>query len=151
MVEITASGAGYSVAISEGESTSRLDGAALDSEQGSLSWSGADGEYGNGKLHFSANPLTGASIFHGAHWSTGTEPSEGAENWQGNATGVRPPMPVGDNQVPARVFEILGTIGLEGSDPASLFIWSRWQRACFTSRLANRFVPKVIEAIAENK
>ena len=118
-----------------------------------LHWSGAGGEVNHGEIQFSIDPTTQLPKFVGYVWETGSKPKN--PNIQGtyalDAAGVKPPVPVGDIQIPARVFEVLGTIGLEGSNPTSLFIWSRWQRACFTSRLANSFVPKICEVIAGNK
>jgi hypothetical protein len=131
-----------------------------------LHWSGAGGEMNHGEIQFSIDPTTQLPKFVGYVWEADSRPKnpnlqgtyalEGTNgssrgNGRGHAVGVKPPVPVGNTKIPARVFEILGTIGLEGSDPTSLFIWSRWQRACFTSRLTNSFVPKILEVIAGNE
>jgi hypothetical protein len=157
VVEVTgADTATYGVTISDGSASLRVDNASFDQENAVLSWrhrtaAGSLSEYANADLRFSKNPLTGAVVFSGSYWQGEAPPPPASENWRGHALGVRPPVPVGETQVPARVFEVLGTIGLEGSNATSLFIWSQWQRACFTSRLASRFVPKICEAIAGNK
>lgn len=128
----------------------------LDTESGTLVWQnqnteGSLSEFENAELQFNFDTLKGVSTFHGKHWRGNVLSSEAEENWRGTAGGMRSPVPSGDNPIPAGVFEVLGTIGLEASDPSSLFIWSRWQRACFTSRLANSLVPKICEAITDNK
>lgn len=128
----------------------RVEGAVFNNNL--LQWSDAGGHANHGELQFSIDPTTQLPKFVGYVWETDSKPKN--PNIQGqyalNTKGVRPPLPIGDGQVPARVFEILGTIGLESTNPMSLFIWSRWQRACFTSRLANSFVPKIREAIVNN-
>jgi hypothetical protein len=157
VVEITKTEAtDYEVTISDGQTILHVTNPIFDSEKRSLAWrnqAAADtlGEFANADLRFEANPLTGVAVFCGNYWRGDVQPSPGAENWRGHAIGVKPPIPVEDTRVPARVFEILGTIGLVESHPTSLFIWSRWQRACFTSRLTNSFVPKILNAIAGNE
>lgn len=129
----------------------KVEGVAF--EHNLLSWSGAGDGPTNGEVHFSIDPTTQLPKFVGYVWNSGPRPKH--PNVQGvyaldaahAPSEVRPPVPVGGGPLPARVFEVLGAIGLQSRDPASLFIWSRWQRACFMSRLLNRLAPQILDLV----
>ncbi|HYW72188.1 MAG TPA: SAM-dependent methyltransferase [Pyrinomonadaceae bacterium] len=121
-----------------------------------LTWSHAGGAADNGEIQFSIDPTSQVPKFVGYVWTGNARPKN--PNIQGtfaldlnNSAACKPPAPVGVTNLPAKIFEVLCAISLAASDPATLFIWSRWQRACFTSRLVNSLAPKIVDVIVGNE
>jgi Tetrapyrrole (Corrin/Porphyrin) Methylases len=114
-----------------------------------LRWTGEGEGKSSGDLRFFIDPTDQLPKFVGYLWASGPQPEY--PNLMGVLAvapdTVEPPQPVGAGGVPAHVWRTLGAIGLEGVNPGCHFLWSRWQRVRFTSRLSNRLLKKVCASV----
>jgi hypothetical protein len=117
-----------------------------------LQWEGMEDGIGNGIVRFFIDPVAQVPKFVGSLWNSGPRPEfpnmVAVLALTANVP-LEPPDPVGDIGVPPAVWRTVGAIGREGLNPGCHFLWSRWQRARFTSRVTNGLLRKVCAAVAQ--